>query len=99
MQPGAPQTLAKLEREILGYLLRNPAGEDSIEGIVEWWLLEQRTMEANQNVRQALAALRERGFVEARNVTGGRTVYGLSAEHRREAEAAWKRRPRRESQA
>ncbi len=87
MQPNGPQSLAGLEREILGYLLRNPSGEDSIEGIVEWWLLEQRIMQANQEVRQALAVLRQHGFIEARTVAG-RTVYRLNTGNRKAAEAA-----------
>ncbi len=86
MNAGAPRSLPELEREILGYLLRNPSGEDSIDGIVEWWLLEQRIMQATQEVREALAALRERGFVEARTSRGGVTVYRLNVQQRTEAE-------------
>ncbi|MFM8359338.1 MAG: hypothetical protein ACKOET_12385 [Verrucomicrobiota bacterium] len=77
MKSGIPRTLPELEHEILGYLLRNPAGEDSIEGIVEWWLLEQRLVQAHQEVRQALAALHTRGFVEERTAPGGTTIYRL----------------------
>jgi hypothetical protein len=83
--------LAELELDILGYLLRHPLGEDSIEGIVEWWLLEQRIMQANREVQQALAALRRRGFVVSRTIADGRTLYHLNARSRRQAEAAWKR--------
>lgn len=78
VETGDPSSLPELEREILGYLLRNPSGEDSIEGIAEWWLLEQRIMQARQEVRQALVALQKRGYVESRTVRGGVTVYRLN---------------------
>jgi len=84
---GDPSPLPELEREILGYLLRNPSGEDSIEGIAEWWLLEQRIMQARQEVRNALADLQERGYVESRTVRGGVRVYRLNQARKNAAEA------------
>ena len=79
---GDSSSLPELEREILGYLLRNPSGEDSIEGIAEWWLLEQRIMQARQEVRQALVDLQKRGYVESRTVRGGVTVYRLNRDRK-----------------
>lgn len=87
MDTGDPSPLPELEREILGYLLRNPSGEDSIEGIAEWWLLEQRIVQARQEVRNALAALQDRGYVESRTVGGGVRVYRLNQVRKNAAKA------------
>ena len=47
----------KLRGEILEYLARHPRAKDTIEGIVEWWLLEQRIVNAMRDVQQVLDQL------------------------------------------
>ena len=50
----APGSLAY---EILKYLVRHPQAQDTVEGIVEWWLMEQRIVNASAEVKVALAEL------------------------------------------
>lgn len=43
--------------EILAYLSENPDAQDTLEGIIEWWLLERRIRSETRNVKEALARL------------------------------------------
>ncbi len=49
--------------EILSYLAKHPQANDTLEGIVEWWLLQQKIDYQTRVVREALAELVERGFL------------------------------------
>ena len=49
--------------EILSYLGKHPQASDTLEGIVEWWLLQQKIEYQTKVVRDALAELIERGFL------------------------------------
>jgi hypothetical protein len=42
---------------ILSYLTRHPDAGDTFDGIVEWWLLEQRIRFETRNVSEAVARL------------------------------------------
>jgi DNA-binding HxlR family transcriptional regulator len=49
--------------EILSYLEKHPQASDTLEGIVEWWLLQQKIEYQTKVVRDALAELIKRGFL------------------------------------
>ena len=51
---GEPQRLA---RQLLTYLANNPDAEDTLDGIIEWWLLQQRIEDEMSRVKEALALL------------------------------------------
>jgi hypothetical protein len=70
--------------EILQYLLQNPQGADTVEGITEWWLLQQRIIEAVSMVEGALRELVERRLVTAKTING-RVLYQLNVTKRGEA--------------
>ena len=50
-------TRSKIAREIVDYLSRNPDSEGTIESIAEWWLLDQRILEAVESVQSAITEL------------------------------------------
>lgn len=64
--------------EILKYLMRHPKAQDTVEGIVEWWLLEQRIVNALAKVKSALAELTAKTLVNERHSRDGRILYGLN---------------------
>jgi hypothetical protein len=89
-----------LADEVLAYLLRHPQAQDTMEGIAEWWLLEQRIRHAVAEVEVALSELVRRDFLVARQCRDGRTYYGLNRDkereirrHLRQAEAAQETKP------
>ncbi len=48
---------------ILSYLVENPDARDTLEGIVQWWVLQQRIKEGMAEVRMALDKLVDKGWV------------------------------------
>ena len=65
--------------EILKYLDRYPQAEDTLEGIVEWWLLDQRIHQATIEARTALEDLVRQQLVLRRQGRDGRILYRLNA--------------------
>jgi hypothetical protein len=53
---------------ILAYLAENPDAEDTLEGITEWWLLQQNLMIELKRVRTALGELKSKDLIT--EVTG-----------------------------
>lgn len=72
--------------EILAYLSKNPDAQDTIDGIVEWWLLAQHIERHVAKVKSALADLVDRGLILERTSTDSRVYYCLN--RRREKEIA-----------
>jgi hypothetical protein len=80
--------------KVLAYLVEHPQAQDTMEGIVEWWLLEQRIRCAIADVEAALSDLVRNNFLIAVQRPDGRISYGLNREREREI-----RRHLRETQA
>ncbi len=57
---------ARIAREILAYLLDHPDAQDTLEGVAEWWLLEQKIKDRIPLVKEALEELVEKGLVVER---------------------------------
>ena len=43
--------------QILNYLVEHPEAQDTLEGIVEWWLLERAIKSQTARVKEALSEL------------------------------------------
>jgi len=54
---------SKIGNEILAYLVDHPNARDTLEGIVEWWLLEQQIKFQTARVKDALSDLVARGLI------------------------------------
>ena len=55
--------MREIEKKILDYLRSQPGAQDTLEGIVQWWLLSQRARESTAAVKKALCALVQRRVV------------------------------------
>lgn len=77
--------LVGLELDILRYMLSHPDAEDSIEGVAQWWLMEQRIVDTVRETRAALGELTARGWV-VESGTGRPVRYRLNPARREEAE-------------
>ncbi len=58
----------RIGHEILAYLLEHPDAGDTVEGIVQWWLLERKIRNEERLVREALSELVNRGLLTVEEV-------------------------------
>ena len=63
---------------LLGYLAENPNAQDTLEGIVEWWLLERLTTNHAARVKEALEDLVLASLVLERRGKDSRTYYKIN---------------------
>ena len=54
---------SQIARDVLAYLSENPDAQDTLAGIVEWWLLEAQIKYRTESVKRALAQLVEEGLI------------------------------------
>ena len=64
--------------DVLAYLADNPNAQDTLEGIMEWWLLEQNIRVQTTNVKTALSKLVDQGFVLERKGINSRIMYSIN---------------------
>ena len=72
----------QIANDILGYLIAHPDAQDTLEGIAEWWLLEQRITKQTALVSEALSVLVEEGLVIERRGEA-RSYYKLNQRRRK----------------
>ena len=53
----------EIELEILAYFLKNPEAQDTLEGIVGWWLLETYIRKQSALVKEVLSDLVNKGLI------------------------------------
>jgi hypothetical protein len=70
-----------IERQILEYFAAHPAAQDTLRGVVEWWLLKQRIVEAASEVEAALGSLVAEGKLSAQAGPDGQVCYRLKPEN------------------
>jgi Fe2+ or Zn2+ uptake regulation protein len=70
-----PASDAEIARRISKYLREHPQAGDTLEGIVTWWLLQQRVTESTEAVLRVLKQLKAQGIVCERKSLGNRTLY------------------------
>lgn len=68
--------------QILAYLRKHADARDTVEGIVEWWLLEQRIRIVSSEIEKALAELTAHGLLRRVSGRDGRVHYGLNLRKR-----------------
>lgn len=80
-------TTKKITHEILAYLVEHPEAQDTLEGIVGWWLLEQEIKRQTVKVKKALAELVAKGLVLERQGKDSRTFYRINKRKRKEIQS------------
>jgi hypothetical protein len=66
----------QIERRILDYMFKG--GQDTLEGIVHWWMLEQKINNETAKVKEALDHLLAEGLVVELKGKDSRTHYRLN---------------------
>ena len=69
-----------VSREILSYLIDHPNAEDTLEGILEWWLTERCVKSQMQKVQSAIEVLVRHGLVLENAIAGSESTYQVNPE-------------------
>jgi len=80
---------SQIAHEILGYLVKHPRAQDTFEGILEWWLLEEKIERRRAEVRMALAELVNDGYLLAGEGKDARTHYRVNEQKYKEIVARY----------
>lgn len=66
-----------LSQRIISYLKKHPEAGDTLEGIVTWWLEQERIDRVVDDVADALRSLEKKGTVLAHRTQAGTTIYKI----------------------
>jgi len=64
--------------EILDYLASHPEAQDTLDGILHWWVLDSCVRKWAPKISETVAQLVERGFLEAKPSSDGNVLYRVS---------------------
>jgi hypothetical protein len=70
--------LSSPAREILDYLSRRPEAQDTIDGILHWWVLDSCIRSWEPKIAQTVAQLVERGYLEEKPSSDGKIFYRVN---------------------
>ena len=70
--------IAVLCREILAFVAARPDARDTLEGIADWWILENRIRREAAKVRLAVGRLVDEGLLVERRGPNGRSHYSVN---------------------
>jgi len=71
-------TETDIARDVLAYLSEHPLARDTLEGVVEWWLLQQHVQRWTPRVEAVLAQLVSEGLLLEHNDQDERSHYQLN---------------------
>jgi len=69
-----------VSREVLSYLVEHPKAQDTLEGILEWWLTERLVKHQMPRVQGAIESLVGYGLVIEHEVAGSQSTYQVNPE-------------------
>jgi hypothetical protein len=75
---GPDPRLRSPARQILDYLARQPGSQDTIDGILHWWVIDTYVRKCAPKVAETVAQLVERGFLEEKPSSDGKIFYRVS---------------------
>ncbi len=74
---------SKIAREILSYLSAHPDAQDTLEGIVQWWLRERKSDQHTTLVKEVLGDLVTQGLIEKIRMEGQTPYYRIHPKHKK----------------
>ena len=83
---------SKIGNEILAYLVEHPKAQDTLEGIVEWWLLERKIEFETARVKEALSKLVARGLILEKNGSNSKIHYRINQSKYEEIKGLFKQK-------
>jgi hypothetical protein len=64
--------------EILDYLVRHPEAQDTLDGILHWWVLDACVKRWAPRIEETVMQLVEQGFLEKKSSSDGKIFYRVS---------------------
>jgi hypothetical protein len=64
--------------EILDYLARQPEAQDTIDGILHWWVLDSFLRKWAPKIAETVTRLVEQGLLEEKPSSDGKMFYRIS---------------------
>lgn len=77
----ADPSLSSPAPEILDYLFRHPDAQDTIDGILHWWVLDACIRKWTPKIAATVKQLVEGGFLEQKPSADGHVFYRLSPKY------------------
>jgi hypothetical protein len=74
------------------YLVENPRAQDTLEGIVEWWLLERKIKFETARVKEALSDLVARGLILEKKGSNSQIHYRINQSKYKEIQELFKQK-------
>lgn len=71
-------TRKEISNAILHYLLKHPQAQDTLEGIIHWWILEERIYQRTLEISEVLKSLVEKGFLIEKKISKSDVLYSLN---------------------
>ena len=78
--------------EILAYLVEHPNARDTLEGIVEWWLLERQVKFQITRFKEALTDLVSRGLILEKKGSNSQRHYRINKRKYKEIQELFKQK-------
>ena len=83
-------TRSQVARAILDYLYQHPDAQDTLAGIAEWWLADDKVKTRTVTIKEALDELIEKGFVLAQKGKDLQIRYRMNEQRLKDIEAVLK---------
>jgi hypothetical protein len=84
---------AQITHEILAYLAENQNAQDTLEGIAEWWLLEQKIKHRTTEIKEVLDDLVAQNLILERKGRDARRRYQINRRKLAEISSLLKQQP------
>jgi len=78
--PANPQ-LPSPAPEILDYLARHPEAQDTLDGILHWWVLDSCVKRWAPKIAVTVAKLVEQGSLQQKRAADGKVFYRVSPQY------------------
>ena len=86
------ESKTKIGNEILAYLVDHPNARDTLEGIVEWWLLERKIEFVTASVKEALSELVAKGLILEKKGPDSQIHYRINQSKYKEIQELFKQK-------
>ena len=77
----------EIVHRVLGYLVKNTGAGDTMEGIVEWWLTEQKIRDSTAAVKLVLEELTQKELILEHRTRDTRAHYRINRDKEKEIQA------------